>query len=768
MTRDFVVVELGQVGEIPQHIHDGVEIFLSLKGNINLTVDGVTYFLRQHDIVLCNSGEPRRASGIVPNITLRVFISEDFFHQETGVSGAYFHCNSSQMTEKERELAYGQLRRMLMRVMQANYGKEEFQQIDLKSAVLRMLSFLLKHFQVEQKKKTSAMDDCSDIRVTKIINYINKNYHNDISLHKTAEEEHLSVHYLSRLFKKRTGVGFMEYLGQVRLDSAVNHLLHTDWPVIKIALSNGFSNVGSFNKLFMKKYGISPAKYRATRKIDSLPAGSEMGQAFRSTDEQVKYLKTLDVKLRDTYSESVHTAVDVFAPVDERFKVIGRIIRIGRVSELLKSEIQKQLEVARNKVLAEYAHFSCLYGDGMYKYKIDTYDQYEYFLVLEYLYSIGVKPFFSFGVRDFISETEDPSPEKWGAEIAAFLRVMEGVFPAAYTSGWFFEIDCPIREMDGDTAWAYYREFYDAIRQTLPHSGIGIKFEENKAAAETGYQPFVTHMKRAAEEGVSPAFIAYYSEWWEHEHFIEHSENYSLYRNYIATMIGGLLQRLRGNGVSASRVLLMEWNVLAGFSSIESKAYFRSALYADGFLNLDPHITDVAYWINAYVYEAYSGTSYLEIPSLFLFDSLKRSIFFSLTVLDRIYLDIIYQDENIIATRNDKGDLAILVMNPCYFAPELALDTSFTDSLRRIFSIRLENIHGNKVIERYHLDSERTSLYNRWTNMGLPSFIDRNVIEQLNRTTNFDYTLFEEKLEGSYTFSVALDYNELAVVCIHG
>lgn len=53
-----------------------------------------------------------------------------------------------------------------------------------------------------------------------------------------------------------------EYLSRVRLWHAEEQLVETDYPVIDIAIGNGFPNVKSFNQTFKRKNVITPAKYR--------------------------------------------------------------------------------------------------------------------------------------------------------------------------------------------------------------------------------------------------------------------------------------------------------------------------------------------------------------------------------------------------------------------------------------------------------------------------------------------------------------------------
>ncbi|MBU9904530.1 helix-turn-helix transcriptional regulator, partial [Thomasclavelia ramosa] len=99
-------------------------------------------------------------------------------------------------------------------------------------------------------------------RITKIIKYLENNYQEDLSVKMIADEFGLSEGYLSKLFKESLGATVKEYLSRVRLWHAEEQLVETDYPVIDIAIGNGFPNVKSFNQAFKRKNVITPAKYR--------------------------------------------------------------------------------------------------------------------------------------------------------------------------------------------------------------------------------------------------------------------------------------------------------------------------------------------------------------------------------------------------------------------------------------------------------------------------------------------------------------------------
>jgi len=94
--------------------------------------------------------------------------------------------------------------------------------------------------------------------------YIDTHYaKHDLSLEVLADHFRISPGYLGKLFKTACGVSFTDYLKQVRLDTACELLLHTRDPANVISEKVGILNSTYFYTVFKKKYGVSPAQYRA-------------------------------------------------------------------------------------------------------------------------------------------------------------------------------------------------------------------------------------------------------------------------------------------------------------------------------------------------------------------------------------------------------------------------------------------------------------------------------------------------------------------------
>lgn len=118
----------------------------------------------------------------------------------------------------------------------------------------------------EKMRKIKLGGICSK-QVVSAIDYITNHLHSRVLLDDAAEELGLSTAYLSRLFRKETGITFSEYVNKLKTEEASALLLYTERTDTEISNLLAFSSQSYFIKIFRKFFGMTPKEYKKRYKI---------------------------------------------------------------------------------------------------------------------------------------------------------------------------------------------------------------------------------------------------------------------------------------------------------------------------------------------------------------------------------------------------------------------------------------------------------------------------------------------------------------------
>ena len=92
--------------------------------------------------------------------------------------------------------------------------------------------------------------------------FIAEHLDEEMNCKDVAEAVHLDADYLSKLFKKETGISMLKYIHKERIHLAGRLLMMTDQSVSDIAMQTGYTNASHFATAFKKETGMSPLEYR--------------------------------------------------------------------------------------------------------------------------------------------------------------------------------------------------------------------------------------------------------------------------------------------------------------------------------------------------------------------------------------------------------------------------------------------------------------------------------------------------------------------------
>lgn len=106
--------------------------------------------------------------------------------------------------------------------------------------------------------------------VIEILKYIEDNLYGGIKIEDIALKFHFDRAYLSRSFKKITGVSLINYINERKIIKSMNDVLYSDDKMLKIALNNGFNSLEYFSETFYRVTNFSPSSLRGNSEINKI------------------------------------------------------------------------------------------------------------------------------------------------------------------------------------------------------------------------------------------------------------------------------------------------------------------------------------------------------------------------------------------------------------------------------------------------------------------------------------------------------------------
>ncbi|WP_413537926.1 response regulator [Enterococcus malodoratus] len=140
----------------------------------------------------------------------------------------------------------------------------------LKPVKPREIEEVVRHVVGQQEKaaetssKTPINDGCEETIgfVREAVRFIQKNFREKLTLEMVSAHVYMNPQYFSRVFKKRIGVSYTDYVNNLRIQHACKLLETSDFPSYRISNECGFNDPSYFNRVFFKQMKTTPNKYR--------------------------------------------------------------------------------------------------------------------------------------------------------------------------------------------------------------------------------------------------------------------------------------------------------------------------------------------------------------------------------------------------------------------------------------------------------------------------------------------------------------------------
>lgn len=245
---------------IAPHWHQSIELSYTLTGEIDeFIIEGQNYHCEPGKILVVNSQEIHSIkvfkNGIDKRALSVIFTYKFVKEMYPMIDNMVFSLNNYSKLTDGQKYKYKKLQKLLQQVATIYAEKEnEYKNISISVKLLEILEILIKNFMIEAKCKRT-----KEVRIVErtqaIIEYIQKNYQEELSLENIARYHHVSKEYLARFFKKYIGITIGQYIAEIRAKHAYDDIVTGKHNLTEIALNNGFSGIRTMDRALIRIYG---------------------------------------------------------------------------------------------------------------------------------------------------------------------------------------------------------------------------------------------------------------------------------------------------------------------------------------------------------------------------------------------------------------------------------------------------------------------------------------------------------------------------------
>ncbi len=272
-TKTFAIARLyNNEKTMSIHIHDCYEVYFSICGGKQFLIDNRVYEFEPGDIFFINQFESHYLSKIDQLNHMRVVISicpeylKRFSTEFTDLNYCFTYRNpvlghKLSLSEEERK-------RFLYFIHKLSEERGFGQDVLDQAVFLELMTFLNCIFRLHCIKALApVLHSEAQIRtgplhsqIDEILDYINQNLAENLSISMLAAHFYLSNSYLCKIFKTATGTTINRYITAKRISQA-KAMLAEGYSVAETGSLCGFGDYSNFLKSFTKMVGISPKKY---------------------------------------------------------------------------------------------------------------------------------------------------------------------------------------------------------------------------------------------------------------------------------------------------------------------------------------------------------------------------------------------------------------------------------------------------------------------------------------------------------------------------
>ncbi|MGQ4669064.1 helix-turn-helix domain-containing protein [Metabacillus halosaccharovorans] len=793
----LVTISVMNGKNVLDHAHNDIELIYMIEGNLEVKIKNNLFTLNKSDFVIVNSNELHSFHSEENNLFVIIHFNYFQIRSILQQENLYFQCNSLENTVSSNQ----QMKDVIEEVLLVYLKESDISLAGFWEKVLKLISFIQLNYLRDRKHqeiKPLLSEEMANERLMEILEYVENNFREALTLEEVARTQYITVPYLSKFFKKQTGKTFSQYLNKVRLAHAVNELINTKKPITRIALDNGFPNLVAFNRVFNDKFKVKPVDYRKSKvgKIenDEKTVSNDKVESEEALLELRNYLECVSPVHPKNESISIETDIVKISKFEAYTKYWNKVINVGYATDLLNSDMQEQLSLMQADIGFTYARFWGLFCDEMHvEDKSDDQVAYNFSTInklLDFLIKNRLKPFIELGPKPklvlksfdqtLIYQTNnEKSLDEWKKLLRAFLLHCVERYGIEEVETWYFEIwgnnIDPIIDIGNNERLnksdrhdpAQFEEYFKVfsflkkiLNDIVPEAKVG----GCGLATDLETEKLDLFLKQWNSHEVQPDFLSFYVYPIETESDRNTKKNVtSTNRDYVKNKIKQVRESMERSGFNHVELNVTEWNI-----SISSRDYLNDSCFKASYIaknivdNLNQHVNMLGYWMCSDIFGDFKDSKNLLHGGVGLItkSGIKKPSYHSFSLLKKLGEILVSKGDNYIITKKSGDRYQIICFNykhfdySYYLQPEGSIEISdhygiFENNDSLNISLKIQGItNGRYRIKEQRINREHGSVLDEWLNFGSVYDMKQDEVEYLKQKCvpymKVDHTFVDE------------------------
>ena len=275
MNKDFHIMTDTST-KAPRHTHWYLELGYVTKGSANHIWNGQNSIIKEGDFFIIGSHSFHSYMSLDKDFEIiNILFNPVFFDRSLVGATAFFDVLESSVfdfdinlfsykptpytyTDKDQSI-----KKLILEIKEEYENEEPGYLKIIRAKLIEIIIKAVRPFYIDTPQSEGYISS----NLSHVLEYINRNYAEHITLEEICKISNYTVPYMSKKFKDAFGISFSEYLTQLRITAARRYLVNTSKTIDEIMNTVGYQDKKSFYGAFRKVTDTTPDAYRRKKKL---------------------------------------------------------------------------------------------------------------------------------------------------------------------------------------------------------------------------------------------------------------------------------------------------------------------------------------------------------------------------------------------------------------------------------------------------------------------------------------------------------------------